>query len=128
MVLMLLDLSAWVLLAGLVAGELYLFLIRDRPIWLRIGYFVLLGVIWFTRLQFFEDPTVAETMYPRTFAGFLLVISILPVTFFAIGIELASKLQSRYAPHVALAILTLAIALVWPSFALMLHCGLLECF
>ena len=128
MVLMFLDLSAWVLLAGLIAGELYLFLLRGRPIWLRIAYFVLLSVVWFARLQLFEQPTAAEMTYPKTFAAFLVLIVTVPVAAFALGIELASKLRPRYAPHLALAALALAIALAWPSFALILHCATLECF
>jgi hypothetical protein len=95
---------------------------------LRIAYFVLLAVVWFVRYQVFEPPTAAEMTYPKTFAVYVVLISVLPVTIFAVGLEFASKRLSRYLPHVALAILSLAIALTWPSFALMLHCGLLECF
>ncbi len=126
--LIILDISAWILLAGLVAGELYLLLLRGRPIWLRMAYFALLAAVWFVRYQLFESPTVAESMYPKTFAVYLVLISVVPVTLFAIGLEFASKLTSRYLPHVVLASLALAIALIWPTFALMIHCGLLECF
>jgi len=128
MVLMLLDLSGWVLLAGIVAGELYLLLIRGRSAWLRMGYFVLLVVAWIAGDYLFVTPTAAQTVYPLTFAAWLLLVTLVPVAALAIGLELASKLKSRYLPHAALAILALAIALAWPSFALITHCGLLECF
>jgi hypothetical protein len=128
MVLMLLDISAWVLLAGLVAGELYLFLIRSRPVGLRIAYFLLLVAVWFAGHYLFETPTAAQSVYPQRFAVYLLLAFSVPVAIFAIGMEFAAKLRPPYLPHVALAILALALALVWPSFALVVHCGLLECF
>jgi hypothetical protein len=128
MVVTFLDISALVLLAGLVAGELYLFLIRGRPIWLRIAYFLLLAAVWFAGYHLHEPTTVAQSMYPQKFAAWLLLVVSVPVAIFAIGMELASKLRPPYLPHVALAILAIAIALAWPSFALVLHCGFLECF
>jgi hypothetical protein len=128
MVLTFLDISALVLLAGLIAGELYLFLIRGRPIWLRMAYFSLLVAVWFAGYHLHEPTTPAQSMYPLTFAMWLLLVVSVPVAAFAIGLEFASKLRPPWLPHVALAILALAIALVWPSFALILHCGMLECF
>lgn len=128
MVITFLDISALVLLAGLVAGELYLFLIRGRPIWLRMAYFLLLVAVWFAGYHLHEPTTVAQSMYPQKFAVWLLLAVSVPVAAFAVGLEFASKLKSRYLPHAALAILALAVALAWPSFALLTHCGLLECF
>jgi hypothetical protein len=123
-----LELSAWILLAGLVAGELYLFLIRGRAIRLRIAYFLFLAAVWFAGYELHEPTTVAQSMYPKTFSVWLLLAVSVPVAAFALGLELASKRSSRYLPHVALAILALAIAYVWPHFALMTHCVMLECF
>ena len=128
MAIALLDISALVLLAGLVAGELYLFLLRRRPIWLRMAYFLLLVAVWLAGHYLLETPTAAQSAYPQRFAVFLLVVFSVPVAIFAIGMELASKLRPPYLPHVALAILASAIALAWPTFALVLHCGVLECF
>jgi hypothetical protein len=128
MVIAFLDISALVLLAGVVAGELYLFIIRGRPIWLRIGYFLLLIAVWFVGYHLHEPTTVAQSMYPKTFEAWLLLVVSVPVAVFAIGLELASKLRSRFLPHGALAMLALAIALVWPSLFLVTHCVLLECF
>lgn len=126
--LMFLDLSLWVLLAGLVAGELYLFLIRSRPIGLRIAYFLLLAAVWFVGYELHEPTSAAQNMYPKTFAAWLLLVVIVPVAAFAIGLELASKLKSRYLPHVLLAVIALVIAYVWPHLALVTHCVMLECF
>lgn len=128
MVLMFWEFSLRVLLAGLVAGELYLLLLRDRPAWLRIAYFVLLAAGWTIVYYLVEAPTANRATYPQTFAWYLVIVHTTPVVVFAVGLELASKLKSLYGPHLALAALALAIALAWPSFALMMHCGMLECF
>jgi hypothetical protein len=128
MVLMFWEFSVRVLLAGLVAGELYLMLLRGRAGWLRIAYFVLLAAGWTIVYYLVVSPTANRLTYPETFAWYLVIVHTTPVAAFGVGLELASKLRSRQAPHIALAILTLAIALAWPSFALVLHCGLLECF
>ena len=128
MVLMFWEFSLRVFLAGLLAGEFYLFLLRSRPAWLRIGYFVLLAAGWTLVYYLVEPPTANRATYPQTFAWYLGIVHTVPVAVFGVGIELASKLRSRYAPHVALGILALVIGLFWPSFALLMHCGLLECF
>jgi len=128
MVLMFLDLSAWVLLAGTIAGELYLFFIRGRSAWLRMAYFLLLAAAWIIGDYLLVTPTAAQIVYPRTFAVWLLLVVSVPVIALGVGLELASRLRSRYLPHVVLAIVALAIALAWPSFAVILHCGMLECF
>ena len=128
MVLMFWEFSVRVFLAGLVAGEFYLLLLRGRPAWLRIAYFVLLAAGWTIVYYLVEPPTANRAANPRLFAWYLICVHTVPVVFFAVGLELAARLKSRYLPHAALAILVLAIALAWPSFAMLTHCGLLECF
>ena len=128
MVLMFLDISALVFLAGLVAGEFYLLLLRGRPVWLRIAYFVLLAAGWIIVYYLFVPPTANRMAHPQIFAWYLTYVHTITVAVFATGLELASLLRSRYLPHAALAILTLAIALAWPSFVVLTHCRLLECF
>jgi hypothetical protein len=125
--LMVLDISAMVFLAGLVAGEFYLLLLRGRPVWLRVAYFVVLAAGWTLVYYLVEPPTANRATYPQLFAWYLIYVHTITVAAFATGLELASLLRSRYLPHVALVVLALAIALVWPTFVLLTHCRLLEC-
>jgi hypothetical protein len=128
MVLMFWEFSVRVFLAGLVAGEFYLLLLRGRPVWLRIAYFVLLAAGWTIIYYLVIPPTANRATSPQVFAWYLVYVHSVPVGFFAMGLELASLLRSRYLPHAALVVVALAIALAWPSFALLTHCRLLECF
>lgn len=128
MILMFWEFSVMVFLAGLVAGEFYLLLLRNRPLWLRIAYFVLLAAGWTIVYYLVEPPTANRTAYPHTFFRYLVFAHTTPVVLLAVGLECASTLTSRYAPHVGLAIVALVIGLFWPSFIVYLHCGMLECF
>ena len=89
---MFLDVSALVFLAGLVAGEFYLLLLRNRPLWLRIAYFVLLAAGWTIVYYLVEPPTANRTAYPHTFFRYLVFAHTTPVVLLAVGLECASTL------------------------------------
>ena len=128
MLIMFLDMSILVFLAGLVAGEFYLWLVRGRPLWLRIAYFVLLAAGWTIVYYLLVPPTANRLDSPQLFAWYLIYVHTITVGLFAIGLEFTTQSRSRYWPHIWLAILALGIALAWPSFAVFTHCRLLECF
>jgi hypothetical protein len=119
--------SAIVFLAGLMAGEFYLLLLRSRPVWLRVAYFVLLAAGWTIVYYLVEPPTANRSLYPQTYFWYLVWVHTITVAVFAIALVLAAKLEPRYLAHVMLALLALVIALVWPHFVLLSHCSFLEC-
>jgi hypothetical protein len=123
----LLDISAMVFLAGLVAGELYLLLLRDRPLGLRIAYFVLLAAGWTIVYYLIVPPTAERTLYPQTYAWYLIFVHTITVAVFGVCLLRAAKEESRYFPHVMLALLSFVIALVWPHFVALSHCSFLQC-
>jgi hypothetical protein len=73
-------------------------------------------------------PGEPPSAYPGRLAASLGVIAAFTVAIFAVCLELAAKLKPPYLPHLALLISALAIALVWPHFALMTSCVMVECF
>jgi dipeptide/tripeptide permease len=129
MIVELLDVSLWVLLAGVIVGELYLFLVRKWRPWLQVAYFALVLLVCIAGWYLFEPPTVAQTLEPLKFAWYLLFILAAPLTLFAVGLRLISRLRSPLIPHGVLAVWALAIALVWPTSVLFTHCAVgLGCF
>ena len=122
------EISARLFLAGLVAGEIYLLVVRSQPAWMRIAYFAFLLAIWIAADYLVVEPTAGQVAYPLRFAISMVLTFSVTIAIFAAGLELAVKLKPRYMPHVALVIFMLALAFFWPTFAVTIHCGLVECF
>jgi hypothetical protein len=129
MILEFLDVSLWVFVIGLIVGELYLLYVRKQGLWVRLAYFALALAVSLAGWYLIQPPTLAQTLQPVKYTGFLLFVLAIPLAVFAVGLQLIARLKATMLQQLLLTVGALAIALVWPLSALYLHCAVgLGCF